>query len=167
MGILTSLAQSSLLDYDFDRDTTTVLSGSDAAILGAGLFVFIFIAVALSYVFYAICLMGIFKKASVPAWIAWIPFFNTWKVLEIGGQQGFWSILSIIPFVSIVSAVFVYIAQYHIGKKLGHGGEFILLAIFLPFVWYIWLAVEKSTWNDSASTAPSLHKEAPTPTPTI
>jgi hypothetical protein len=52
----------------------------------------------------------------------------------------------------------MYIAMYHIGKKLGKDGVFVLLAIFLPIVWLIWLAVDKSKWNDKASTAPSLHR---------
>ena len=78
-------------------------------------------------------------------------------MLEIGGQPGFWAVLSIIPVVNIVGAVFLYIAMFHIGKKLGKGGEFVLWAIFLPYVWYPWLAFDKSVWNDTASTAPSLH----------
>ncbi len=120
--------------------------------------VFIFLFAVGIYVVVALCLMSIFKKAGVKPWIAWVPFYNHWKMLEIGGQQGFWAVLAIIPFVNIVSAVFTYIAMYHIGKKLEKDGAFVLLGIFLPLVWYIWLAVDKSKWHDKATDAPSLAK---------
>jgi hypothetical protein len=117
------------------------------------------VATVILYVIVSLCLMTIFKKAGVKnAWAAWVPYYNSWKTLQIGGQQGFWAILSVIPIVNIVAAVFLYIAMYHIGKKLGKSDAFILFAIFIPIVWYIWLAVDDSEWNDAASTAPSLEK---------
>lgn len=127
------------------------------AAMSALLVVFIIFSIG-AYVIFSICLMKIFAKAGVKPWIAWVPFYNTWKLLEIGGQQGVWAVFTVIPLVNIVSSVFIYIAQYHVGKKLGKGGEFVLWALFFPIVWYIWLAFDKSKWHDKASTAPSLHK---------
>lgn len=142
--------------------TTTTIDNPEtaAAVLAvtAGAIFFGLLLGLIVYAIFAIFLGRIFKKAGVKQWIAWVPFYNNWKMLEIGGQQGFWAVLAIIPIVNYVSLVFQYIAMYHIGKKLGKDGVFVLLAIFLPIVWLIWLAVDKSTWNDKASTAPSLHK---------
>lgn len=156
---------SNLAQYytNYDYSTYSTSSSADPAAVAAVtvtaiIFTLLFLAVV--YVIGAIFLGKLFKKADVPSWIAWVPFYNTWKMLEIGGQQGFWAVLAIIPIVNYVSAVFMYIAMYHIGKKLGKEGVFVLLAIFLPIVWLIWLAVDKSKWNDAASTAPSLHKPA-------
>ena len=163
MTYITQLAQ-------YTTTTTTSLTEDQAVALGAGLLLFVlltFIFSAVLYVINAILLGRIFKKAGEPAWAAWVPFYNSWKMLEMGNQQGFWAILAIIPFVNIVSAVFLYIAMYHIGLKLGKSGGFVALGIFLPLVWIIWLAVDKSTWNEAASpgavnpTNPSY----PTPTP--
>jgi len=112
----------------------------------------------LTYIIIALSLMKIFKKAGVKQWVAWVPYYNSWKMLEIGGQPGFWAILSIVPIVSIIYAVYTYIAMYHIGKKLGKDDAFILVGLFLPLVWYIWLAVDKSKWHDEASNAPSVAK---------
>lgn len=144
-------------------DTTTNLDPATAAGI-AVLFVFMYLLIlAAIYVVSAIFLGKVFKKAGVPSWIAWVPFYNSWKVLEIGGQQGFWAVLAILPIVSIVSAVFHIIAMYHIGLKLGKSGAFVVLGIFLPFVWLIWLAVDTSKWNDKAAgAAPSLHRPTPT-----
>lgn len=156
MNILTTLAQieDTYTTYRYTDEETALAA---AALMASFFFVALFFGLIL-YVFSSICLMGIFKKAGVKQWIAWVPFYNNWKFLEIGGQQGFWAILAIIPVVNIVSAIFMYIAMYHIGKKLGKGDEFVILGILLPVVWYPWLAFDKSTWNDSASSAPSLHR---------
>lgn len=133
-----------------DSATSTV-----AILIGLSIELFVF---AVVYAVTALLLSRIFKKAGVKPWIAWVPFYSRWKMLEIGGQQGFWAVLTIIPIVNIVSAVFTYIALYHIGKKLEKSGAFVLWGIFLPIVWYIWLAVDESKWDDKASTAPSLAK---------
>lgn len=161
MSILSTLAQSGLYDDSANYyTTTTTTSSADAAAALVVLFLFAFISFAVIYAVTAIFLMRIFKKAGQPGWPAWVPLYNNWKMLEIGGQQGFWAILAIIPIVNIVSAVFMIIAMYNIGLKLGKEGIFVLLAVFLPIVWLIWLAVDKSVWDDSKG-APSLAGNAP------
>jgi hypothetical protein len=173
MNTLLQLAQSS---YDYTYTTTSSnLDPNTAAAVGAGFIFFYFITIAIAYVVTAIFLGMIFKKAGVQSWIAWVPFYNSWKLLEIGGQQGFWAILAILPFVNIVSAVFLYISMYNVGLKLGKSGAFVVLGIFLPVVWLIWLAIDSSKWNESLG-APSKAVEhiggttppaAPTATPTV
>lgn len=159
MNTLLQFAQSS---YDYTYTTTSSSSSVDPA-AAAGAFVFFLIFAAAAYVLTALFLGRIFKKAGVPAWVAWVPFYNSWKLLEIGGQQGFWAILAILPVVQIVSAIFMYIAMYNIGLKLGKPGAFVVLGIFLPIVWLIWLAVDNSTWNESLG-APSRAVEHTNPT---
>jgi len=158
MGFLSNFAQ---YDSYYDPYTYSTYGAEDpAAAAAAGLllgFTFFLFVVAL-YVVMAICLMQIFKKAGVQQWIAWVPFYNNWKMLEIGGQQGFWAVLAIIPFVNIVSAVFIYIAMYNIGLKLHKDGAYVLLAIFLSPVWFILMAVDKEPWDESKG-APSLAPE--------
>ena len=91
-----------------------------------------------------------------------MPVYNTWKLLEIGGQQGFWAVLALVPFVNIVSAIFVYIAMHNIGKKLGKEDWFVILAIFLPLVWLIWLAFDDSKWAGAKATTPAKKPAAKT-----
>lgn len=156
MNILTTFAQTY---YEYpDYSNTSNGTGDDAmtTALILGIFAFSVLVGIILYAVVAFCLSKIFKKAGVKPWIAWVPVYNYWKMLEIGGQQGFWAVLSIIPIVNYVSAVFIYIAMYHIGKKLDKEGWFVLLAIFVPYVWFIWLAADKSKWNDKASSAPSI-----------
>ena len=163
MNTLLQFAQSSS-DYTYTTTTTTTTSNVDPAVAAAVIIGYIFVFI-IAYVIGALLLGRIFKKAGVASWIAWVPFYNTWKQLEIGGQSGIWAVLAIIPFVNIVAAVFTIIAGYNIGLKLGKSGAFVLLYIFLPLVWLIWLAVDKSTWNDALG-APSKAVEHTGATPT-
>ena len=87
------------------------------------------------YVVLAISLMGFFRKVGVEPWIAWVPIYNTWKWLEIGGQQGWLALIALIPYGGIVSSVFLYIGMYRTGRAFGKDGAFLVLGIFLPFVW--------------------------------
>lgn len=142
---------SSLYYTTTDVDSATAAT---AALLVTLPIIFFFSLVA--YVLQGIFLGLIFKKAGLAAWPAWVPVYNLWKWLEIGGQKGFWSILSLVPFVQIVAYVFIYISAYHIGLKLNKPGAFVLLAIFLTPVWLIWLAVDDTKWDESKSPAKNL-----------
>lgn len=129
-------------------DSSSADPAVGVAILLGILLVYTVFAVAL-YIVTSIFLAKIFKKAGVPAWIAWVPIYNNWKLLQIGGQQGWWSVLMLVPIVNIVSLVVTYIAMYHVGKKLGKEDWFILIAIFLTPIWVIWLGADSSKWDES------------------
>lgn len=159
MNILTTLAQA---EYDFNATGGTRLDDETTAAVAGAFFLVFFIALVVIYIITAIFLGKIFNKAGLASWPAWVPIYNTWKLLEIGGQPGFWAPLGIITPINIVTTVYTYIAMYHIGKKLGKSGNFVLLAIFLPVVWVIWLATDKSVWNEKLSDAPS-RATGPTP----
>jgi len=148
MSISTLFGQvSPYYNYDYHYNMPDHVSG--AAMAGVLVFAILFglFVAAAVYVIHAFLLSRIFKKAGVKEWKAWVPVYNNWVMLELGGQQGFWAVLAFIPIVNIASAVFMYIAMYHIGLRLGKEGAFVLLAIFLPIVWYIWLAVDSSKWK--------------------
>ena len=148
--------------------TTTTVNGSSGdlaaigAMAGAMLFIYLIIIVAI-YVINSIFLSKIFKKAGVESWIAWVPFYNNWKMFEIGDQKGAFSLFVFIPFVGgLLFAIFMYISMYHIGLKLGKSGAFLLLGIFLPIVWLIWLAIDDSKWN-GGNDATITNNTPPTP----
>ncbi len=131
-----------------------------AAVAVMLVFFVIFIFWAIAYAISSFLLSRVFKKAGVPQWAAWVPVYSTWKLLELGNQQGFWAVIALIPFVGIISLVFLYIAMYHIGRKLGKEDWFILLAIFLPVVWMIWLGFDESKWEGGKKTTKPTKKVA-------
>ena len=152
MGFLAQLAQSDV--YERGSSMSSVDGATAAAIVG-GMTILILFTLVAAYVISSFLLGRIFKKAGVEQWVAWVPFYNTWKMLELGGQQGFWAVLAIIPVVNVVAAIFTYIAMYNIGLKLQKEGWFVVLAIFLPIVWMIWLAFDSSVWREKGGAAPA------------
>lgn len=138
-------------DYTYDLDNSPADAGVNAAIL-SGLLSFLLLLALVSYVITSFLLGRLFLKAGVPQWAAWVPVYNNWKLLQIGGQKGFWALLMFIPFVNLISFVFVYISMHHIGRKLGKENWFVLVAIFLPIVWLIWLGFDDSKWPHEEKT---------------
>lgn len=102
----------------------------------------------IAYVYYGFALMGIFRKAGLKAWPAWVPIFNVWRVLQLGGQKGWWVLVGLIPIVgSLVYLVFLIIAGFKIQTAFGKPGVFYILAILLTPVWYGILAWDTSVWR--------------------
>ena len=161
------------MDYARANAVGVSTSGSD---IFAILMVVLLLLVLAAYVIYSIFLSRIFKKASLPAWQAWVPFLNAWQTLELGGKKGYWNALGIGSSIgstislnidndnalaissvfSIISiglgiAYFVInlIALHNINLKMQYGAGMTVCAAFLPIVWVIVLGVSKNQWNDS------------------
>src|SRR5580698_3655377 len=85
------------------------------------------------YVLNGLSMMKLFRKLGVEPWAAWVPFFNVWRLLELGGQQGWFSLFVLISPGAIVTAVFECFAVYRIGLAFRKSGAWVVLFIFLPF----------------------------------
>jgi hypothetical protein len=140
--------------YETYNSAGTQISNETAVAVLLFTLIFSLVIGLIVYAISAFLLGRIFKKAGVEAWKAWVPVYNMWVLLELGGQKGFWAVLALVPVVNIVSIVFLIIAQYNIGLKLQKEGWFVLLAIFLSPVWLIWLAFDKSTWEGKGTASP-------------
>lgn len=149
--------------------------GSDYGIaeVVAGIAAFIFIGIFVSYIINSILLMNLFKRAGINQGYAWIPIYNNWKFLEIGGVPGFYSIiwmlafvtypLLLIPFVGFIFApltgvvaaltgtAFV-IATRNISKKLGRDEIWLTALGVTPvanIAWFLVLLSGSNRWEDS------------------
>lgn len=151
MGILTHFAQTTGSDYLYTAPMTT----STATDSGAAAFfvVFTLVSFVIAYVIGAYLLSRIFKKAGIAEWKAWVPVYNTWMLFELGGYGGWWAIILMVPFVGLAAAVVLCLAYYRIGLGFGKPGAFVLLAIFFPIVWMIWLAFDSSVWQQATQPA--------------
>jgi len=152
MSLLSLFSQASGYDYSYysgDYNSETALA------LSAGVMVFAILFAIAMYVLNSIMLGKIFSKAGIEGWKAWVPVYNNWIMLELGGQKGYWAVVMLIPFVGIIGAIFMYIAMYYISLGFGKESIFVLLAIFLPVVWLIWLAVDGSKWKPVIAVEPS------------
>lgn len=108
------------------------MNATDAAV--AGVAVTLLTAVAL-YVWTALALAGVFRKSGVETWKAWVPVLNTWTVLTLGGQAGWWSVVALVPVVNIVAVVMLLMAIDVINRRFGRGSALTVLAFFFYPVW--------------------------------
>lgn len=156
MNILTVLANNSHSEMYSTVSPATQDAGANALVT-----LIIFMILIAAYALNAFFLSRIFKKAGIEGWKAWVPVYNNWVQLELGGQKGYWAVLAFVPLVNFVSAVFMIIAMYHIGLKFGKSEAFVLLAIFLPLVWLVWLAIGNDKWEGHKPKSPAKpHKKA-------
>ena len=65
------------------------------AVMAISLAIGLTLALAL-YIVNAFALMSLFRKVGVAPWIGWVPYYNTWTVLELGGQAGPLALLSLV-----------------------------------------------------------------------
>lgn len=124
----------------------------------AGILTVALIASVIGYVVSSLLYMLIFKKAGIDTKKAWIPFYNRWIFFELGGQEGWKTLLTFIPYVGvIISLVFEVMAVIEISKKLGKSPYWAILFPlgFLTFgittlIWFLTTASSDSQWNDAA-----------------
>ena len=134
-------------------------SGSSGAVIAAIIAVYAaFILVELiilvgAYVLMSIALSTFFRKVGVQPWIAWVPYYRTWKWLEVGGQQGWFALLGLIPGGSIVTTVFLCIGMYRTDIAFRKQGEFVILGIFLPWLWCFFLGSSSEVYQPELITA--------------
>ena len=125
----------------------------------AFLLVFVLVAAVIGYVISSLLYMLIFKKAGIDTKKAWIPFYNRWIFFELGGQEGWKSLLTFVPYVGlIISLVFEVLAVIEISKKLDKSPAWSVLFIFAAPIWFLILGLDSSRWNDIAGKE-SLAKE--------
>jgi hypothetical protein len=144
--------------YDSDYSSSSVSPAETTGILAVllaymGMIVMILIGV---YILTSIAKMKIFKKAGLPGWKAWVPFYNNWLFLELGGYNGALIFLAFIPFFGgIALLVATCLAANEISKKLDKSDIFILFPLgvitggITTIIWYCIAGFGKSTWNDS------------------
>lgn len=169
--VLSLLAQaSSQFDYntlDSSYYTTTTTSDTAAAGLAIGMLLAFFVFAVIAYVFFAVCLMKIFKKAGrQDSWAAWVPIYNSWVYFEIAGKPGWWSLVGLIPFVGgILALVFSIVASIELAKAFGKSGGFAALLILLPVIGLPMLAFGDAQYTTPVvTTAPGAVPPTP-PTP--
>lgn len=70
----------------------------------------------------------LYQKAKQPGWKSVIPFYNTYTLIKIAGQPGWWFWLYAVPLVNI----FVhYSVAVNLGQQFGKSKSF--------SIWWLWL----------------------------
>ena len=140
--------------YSYSSSYSSGDTAATFAILG---FALVFTLVI--YVIFSFLLGKLFKKAGIEAWKAWVPIYNQWVFLELGGQKGWIALLSlanVIPLVgwigAIVTLVYSCIAALKIGRGFGKEDWWVVLYIFASPIWVGIIAFDDSKWQGLEAT---------------
>jgi hypothetical protein len=85
-----------------------------------------------------------FEKAGRPGWGAIIPIFNTYLMLKIGGNSGWWLLGLLVPVVNFFVALKMMI---DVADSFGRGFLFGLGLAFLSFVFWPLLGFGDDTYR--------------------
>lgn len=129
--------------------------------LDPGVIIFAVVIALISYAITAWFTGEIFAKAGLEKWKAWVPVYNNWVFLELGGQKGWYillGLLSAIPLVGFVASIFLIVvlcmAAYNIGNNFNKPSFWwVVLYFFLPVIWLGILAFDGSRWMGIRHTA--------------
>ena len=140
----------------YDGYTSDEATYASLFLIFAASFAFTAVIVVISWVLIAIPLSALFRKAGIEPWKAWIPFYSTYTWLRLGGQNGHWVWLSLVPYGSTVTAIFLYIGMYRTGKAFGKESGFLVLGILLPWVWLFILGFGRDEYRPELIAAAGL-----------
>jgi hypothetical protein len=115
--------------------------------------VFLAVILLVSYVLTGVTLMLFFRKVGVNPAVAWVPIYNYWKWLEVGGQHGAFSLLTLIPYGGIVTTVFLAIGMHRTGIAFRKDSAWVVLGIFLPWLWCILISQRENVYDPALLTA--------------
>jgi hypothetical protein len=100
------------------------------------------------YILNGFAFMRLFRKVGVEPWAAWVPIFNNWRLLEVGGQPGWASLLVLVPSIgAIVSTVFIALGMYRTGIAFRKSGGYVVLGIFFPFAWAFVMGADETVYE--------------------
>lgn len=124
--------------YDYNSVTSSDVLNNAMAIFGV-----IWIFCLAICVFMLVVYWKIYKKAGEPGWACLVPFYSSYVLFKIAFGNGWYFLLSLIPFVNVVaSAILSFKLAKAFGKDIGWG--FGLL--FLSIVFYPLLAFGNATY---------------------
>jgi len=88
-------------------------------------------------------LYKLFIKAGIPAWKAFVPFYNTWVMQEKAQRPKYWAVLQLIPIAGWFITLGIFIEWVKLFGKFSLGSH--AMAAFLPMFYFPWMAAHKDT----------------------
>jgi len=89
----------------------------------------------------------VFTKAGKPGWASIIPIYNVIVLLNIAGKPAWWIVLFLIPIVSLVMAILMYVG---LANRFGKGGGFAVGLVFLGPIFFAILGFGSAQYQGGA-----------------
>jgi hypothetical protein len=105
------------------------------------------VIVAALYVWVALSLSAVFRKAGFESWRAWVPVFNIASLLQLGGLSPWLVLLGLVPvFGWLFLWVVVVVAAHRVNQGFGLGSGLTVLAALLFPVWATVVGFGSARW---------------------
>jgi len=100
------------------------------------------------YVWLALALSAVFRKAGEQSWKAWVPIVSSATVLKLGGFSPWLVLINLVPiFGALAFFVLWAISLYRVSAAFGSGGGMAALGFFFPYVWASILGFGDARWQ--------------------
>jgi signal peptidase I len=106
----------------------------------------------------AIGLYGMFKKAGVEGWKAFVPFYNVWIMVELAGMKRYWFYLQFIPIVGWFITIAILIDFVKTFGKFAFWQH--ALTVLIPILYFSYIGYNST---DKYLGAESVHKHKKSP----
>lgn len=107
------------------------------------------------YVWMALALSALFRKAGEEGWKGWVPYLNSAVLLRLGGFSPWLILLILIPGLGAVVVYVLYVVAAHrINAAFGYGGGMTVLAALVPVVWASVLGFGTAQWISAPAPGP-------------
>lgn len=115
------------------------------------------VVLAAVYVWTALALSALFRKAGEAGWQAWVPYYNIAILLTLGGFSPWMVLIGLVPIFGLIALpVIFFIACHRIGRAFGFGGGMTAIAVFFFLVWASIIGFGSARWIGAArSSGPS------------
>ncbi|GAB2830523.1 DUF5684 domain-containing protein [Microbacterium insulae] len=117
------------------------------------------------YVWTALALSAVLRKAGEEGWKAWVPVLNVVILLQLGGLSGWLVLLALVPIAGLLALwVVQVIACYRINVAFGYGAGMTVLAALLFPVWATVVGFGAARWlGAEAETVPGARRSSAVP----
>ncbi|MFJ6651275.1 DUF5684 domain-containing protein [Microbacterium sp. NPDC091313] len=106
-----------------------------------------FLLFVVLYVWMALALAALFRKAGEQGWKGWVPVLNIATVLQLGGFSPWLVLLALIPFAGQTILFVLYVISAHrINRDFGYGTGMTVLAALLGLIWASVLGFGSARW---------------------
>jgi signal peptidase I len=104
-------------------------------------------------------LYKMFPKAGIPAWKAFIPFYNTWLMEEAARRPKYWAVLQLVPIAGWFITMGIFIEWVKLFGKFSLGSH--ALAAFVPMFYFPYIATHKNTRYIGPDAVKKNYKKSP------
>ncbi|KAA9158375.1 Forkhead-associated protein, partial [Microbacterium lushaniae] len=106
-----------------------------------------FILLVVLYLWMALALSALFRKAGEEGWKGWVPVLNQAVLLQLGGFSPWLILLILIPGLGALAVyVLLVMAAHRINRSFGYGAGMTVLAALLMLIWASVLGFGAARW---------------------